>query len=110
MRTLFTGVAVLTFLLSTTLSCKHQDATTTGEARIIVQLQDSITSDQLESSFSSYQLKVVKRLGAKSSIYLCTFNPATIKTDSLVVKLKKSDLVIEAQRDQPVSTRKNSNL
>ncbi|PQB03513.1 hypothetical protein BST85_00330 [Aureitalea marina] len=110
MRALYAKTLLTALILCISLSCKHQDSTAAGDDRIIVQLQDSVTSDQLEFAFSSYQLKVVKRLGAKSSNYLCTFNPSTVKTDNLVVKLKESDLVIEAQRDQQVSTRKNSNL
>lgn len=100
---------VLVGLFGLAISCKQPTTTpeTMEEEMVIVKLTDSASPQQLEIAFSSQQLKVVKRLGAKSSFYLCKFDTRLLEPDSMVVLLKKSDLVNEAQRDRNLSTRKN---
>ena len=96
-------------LLLINMSCKQSktDESSPQQGEVIVKLDDDVTGEQLESSFTEYQLKVVKRLGAKSSYYLCKFDIRSVETDSMVSLLKNSDMVVEAQRNRDLSTRKN---
>ena len=91
------------------MSCRQSktDENSPQQGEVIVKLADDVTSEQLENSFTEFQLKVVKRLGARSSYYLCKFDIRSVETDSMVSLLKQSDMVEEAQRNRDLSTRKN---
>lgn len=88
-------------------SCKNKNAVLIAQEdnSVIVKIKENTSTDSLEINFKFYDLKKEKILSKPLNIYLFTFNNKKIINKDLVILLKKSRLVEEAQLNRNVEQR-----
>jgi hypothetical protein len=88
-------------------SCKNKNVVLIPQEdnTVIVKIKENASTDSLEISFNSYDLKKEKILSGPLNIYLFTFNKKKITNKDLVLFLKESPLVEEAQLNRNVNQR-----
>jgi hypothetical protein len=88
-------------------SCKTGNADKEIRAlpTVLVQMAPGAQVSELEEKFSAYSLQLEKKVSRPMDIYLFNFNPEKITEKQLLLLLKKSTMVKEAQRNKEVQNR-----
>lgn len=100
-------ISAFVILTITLYSCKTptSEISESYTNTVIVDLREGITSETLESAFSKYDLQQKKKLSRPLNIILFTFDQDKIEAEKLVVELRKSVLVDNAQTNKEINPR-----
>ncbi len=92
-------------LLTYSCKTKSKELVPPQNNTVIVDLKKTATPNQIISEFNTISLSEIKKLSNALNIYLFSFDANQIDIDSLIVKLKKSDHVENAQSNKKTNTR-----
>lgn len=107
-------ISILLFaFLMCSISCtptkKVEEDNGFDKEKIIVLLKNSASAQQLESEFKDYQLKSTGQVSRSENRHRFEYNNNLIKANTLLEKIKASDLVIEANFATVVTSPKVGN-
>jgi hypothetical protein len=100
-------LSAFVILTITLISCKSStsEISESYDNTVIVDLGEGVTSEKLESAFRKYDLQEKKKLSRPLNIVLFTFNQDKIEVEKLVIELRESSLVDNAQTNKEINTR-----
>ena len=88
------------------ISCKSNEVKNeTSSGELLIQVYEERAVDDLEEAFKSYDLKKMRVVSRPVYIYLFSFNTQSIDQEELLVLVKESTLVKEAQTNKSVQIR-----
>lgn len=83
----------------------HQNNGHIIQGELIVQLANNSTPQELEATFTKYQLKLKNPVAKSMNMWLFEFDTSSIENEKLIKLLKKSDFVKEAESNKKLELR-----
>lgn len=104
---LISNICFICFAFSFIYSCKTKgkELLATQKNTVIIDLKESVTPDQIIADFNAISLKQEKKLSNALNIHLFSFDENKIPMDTLLLKLKESGKVDNAQSNKKTNTR-----
>lgn len=96
---------VVTVLLVVACKSKNEPSIPVEEGTVIVQLEPEATTEMLMEQFEMANLSHKKVISKPMRVHLFAFNKQKIELEKLLVQLKKSEIVRQAQTNKAVSNR-----
>ena len=104
---LISNISFICFVFFFIYSCKTKgkELLAVQNNTVIIDLKESITPDQIIADFNAISLKQEKKLSNALNIHLFSFDENKIPMGTLLVKLKESDKVDNAQSNKKTNAR-----
>lgn len=93
------------FLFIYSCKTKSTEPVTAQSNTVIIDLKESVTPHKITADFNAISLSEVKKLSNALNIYLFSFDASKISVDTLLLKLKESDKVDNAQSNKKTNAR-----
>ncbi len=107
-RLLFiSNIYCICFAFSFTYSCKtkSKELIATQNNTVIIDLKESVTPEQIIADFNTISLQQEKKISNALNIHLFSFDENKIPIDTLLLKLKESEKVDNAQSNKKTNAR-----
>ncbi|MFT5890348.1 MAG: hypothetical protein ACI9Y7_000438 [Dokdonia sp.] len=104
---LISNICFICFVCFFIYSCKtkSEELVTTQNNTVIIDLKESVTPEQIMTDFNTISLKQEKKISNALNIHLFSFDENKIPINTLLLKLKESDIVDNAQSNKKTNAR-----